>query len=1614
METITLMPQLSSPHDWIQWFSMIKTTAMDQDVWLYCNPDTSEEFNQPNLSEQLTATQERLYTLKLNDYERKRKGLAKVNSIIQGTVCKDYQTYLEDAHTPRQRLKTLRSAIKPSVRQVEDSVREEYDSLIKGPKRISIDKWLNRWIALAPRLRALSIPNLGEAQACRGFIQATETVNPAFYNSMISHVGMADSEVDRIDQLKAALKLMRDHLHSSNEGSSGDTISASPAWHTAFDSHLEAMRDEKDPSKLTLASLVGRFKQMQPSKQAIKQSTKASFATLQGRKHTQDDSDEPSSDRSDDAGEPSSRSRKKPRWASKAATSSAKPAVEQAKPQCICGDHHRYAKCWYLAPQLAPPSWQPIDTTKAKLIRQVHGNKQLKDKVERALRYANVTPPDWFSRTEARKAPDTVLATGRAAFTSQRQAMSTVTNTDRRFFLDSCSNSHICADIERFTTITPTNAERLKAGDFYTTIQGTGTVTITVSGSDGPFEIDLHNVAYCLGFHMNLVSYHKLKAKGVRWNDEIEWLTRDGRPYIKVIDEAGWPLIEQDSSPSLFAMATSTNPLAAKASIDRWHARLGHPRLEVLQQLPHHVQGVTYTTIDSSLSTALCPQCIEGQQRQQIQRTTTYPGAYPFERVHFDILEIEKAFNIDRWVLHFYCVYSGFHVAFTLPFKNGPQMTDATETFIKLIQAWGYTIREMQSDNERGLNEQWRELLRINGITHRKSPPFTPSQNGAAERSGGVITAIARKLYLESKLPISLWPFFIDQAVRIINRLPIQRKKWITPYELVHGRQPNLAGFRVIGSKAYVLIKNKQQRPQLHKLRSKSIIGYLLGVPSANIFIVWIPRLNRAIYTRDVVIDEKHRWSSDNEETHALSIAEFTSVINEVDLDDDELDQVQASEGQIQQGDSEQTSATQMKEQHARPQPVLTPPISEPDDDHPVQGENLTFTSPTTPTTPTSAPLVAPASTLPSLPAPPEPHAPAAIAAQQHPNRVRHPTAVDALQNLRSRTGRTITPSNKAKQAASGAHALKRTHDEHSSRKDRHNYTVKYLKLDSGIRQAFASASAQSMRRHLSQLPPEPDNWKEMLKHSEAEGFKAAAQAEMDQHKLNNTWVETTMPTDCQVLPLRWVFKYKSDPEGYLAKHKARLCVRGDLQWPTYEDIYAATGAYRTLRILLSIVAAFNLICEKGDIKNAFTKAPINRPVFTHTAPGYPAQGKAYVLKQALYGLKVSPKLWYTELSAELKSLGLQPCPDEPCLFIHPKEQILIFIYVDDLLFIAHPSRRASLTKLQQELDRKYGIQGLGPADSFLNIRIIRDHDAGMLSILQDTYIESIARKFGQNNSARRRTPLSSSFKAQPYTGLASPDQIMAFQQRIGSILYPAIITRPDIAFAASILAQFSQNPSPEHLVEANHVISYLYHTRYLAIQFICHIDASAQSDEVVFKASSDASFADDAQTRRSSQGYLLSLFNGPVAWQSSKQKTVVTSTTEAELLSLSYAAREVISIIRLFSQIGLDIEHQPSLQCDNQQTVNLIISERPQITTKLKHIDINRHWVREQHQAGTIDVEWTPTAEMPADGFTKRLAKGKHASFITALCMRDLIDQLNHSTDLTSSSSESDNDHMQ
>jgi hypothetical protein len=119
-----------------------------------------------------------------------------------------------------------------------------------------------------------------------------------------------------------------------------------------------------------------------------------------------------------------------------------------------------------------------------------------------------------------------------------------------------------------------------------------------------------------------------------------------------------------------------------------------------------------------------------------------------------------------------------------------------------------------------------------------------------------------------------------------------------------------------------------------------------------------------------------------------------------------------------------------------------------------------------------------------------------------------------------------------------------------------------------------------------------------------------------------------------------------------------------------------------------------------------------------------------------------------------------------------------------------------------------------------------------------------------------------------PNQSQALPQEVYAYQRKIGSLTYTATITRPDIARTTSKLAELLQNPSPQHHTAADQAIAYLYGTKTLAIPYG---DAPNQR---VFFCTSDAAYADDKQTRKSTEGYLFQLFGGPVDWRCVRQRT--------------------------------------------------------------------------------------------------------------------------------------------
>jgi hypothetical protein len=541
-------------------------------------------------------------------------------------------------------------------------------------------------------------------------------------------------------------------------------------------------------------------------------------------------------------------------------------------------------------------------------------------------------------------------------------------------------------------------------------------------------------------------------------------------------------------------------------------------------------------------------------------------------------------------------------------------------------------------------------------------------------------------------------------------------------------------------------------------------------------------------------------------------------------------------------------------------------------------------------------------------------------------------------------------------------------------------------------------------RLHRDELPKPPKRWKDLAHHPMGKEFKEACDKEIDQLISMNTWQETTRSAhDPRPLPLMWVLTYKCDEDGYFAKCKARLVVRGDMQAKdSLQSTYAATLAARSFRLAMAIAAEFDLEIRQYDVVGAFLNAHINTdsPVLCELPEGYQRPGMCVQLKRALYGLRESPLLWYNEFSSKLKGLGLIASKEEPCLFFSKERRVLVLFYVDDILVMYHARDNALGRQLTQAIQDAYQVEDRGEVSWFLGIRVVRDRSARTISLVHDTYIDKVAKRFDLAETGRfPETPLPSA-ELIKHDGEASKKDIKSYQERVGSVLYTAIMIRPDVSFAVAQLSQFLTNPSPAHMKSVEHLIVYLHRTRAQAIQY-----GGGRYKDAELAIYGDASFADDEDTRRSSHGYVMMLFGGPISWKAARQPTVTTSTTEAELLSLAHVAKETMALKRLFHEVQLITTGAWSIFCDNQQTIRLVTGENERVTTRLRHVDIQNMWLRQEHRRGSFDVVYLATVDMVADGLTKYLPKQKfeHFKHLLNLTTLDLTsfaeDQQNKST---------------
>ncbi|SCZ93983.1 BZ3500_MvSof-1268-A1-R1_Chr6-1g08347 [Microbotryum saponariae] len=278
-------------------------------------------------------------------------------------------------------------------------------------------------------------------------------------------------------------------------------------------------------------------------------------------------------------------------------------------------------------------------------------------------------------------------------------------------------------------------------------------------------------------------------------------------------------------------------------------------------------------------------------------------------------------------------------------------------------------------------------------------------------------------------------------------------------------------------------------------------------------------------------------------------------------------------------------------------------------------------------------------------------------------------------------------------------------------------------------------------------------------------------------------------------------------------------------------------------------------------------------------------------------------------------------------------------------------------------LELAYGIKRLGPAEYILGIQVKRGQD-GSITLSQERYLRDILARFQFTDAKPASIPMQPGVVLDFEDLAATPQDRTRYLQAIGSLMYAAVGTRPDLAFVVSYLARFSQQPGPEHWTAIKQVLRYIKGTLDLGLTY--------RKTSQPLRGYSDANWGACLTTSRSTMGYAFILSGAAIAWCSKREHRVAKSTTDAEYLSLSYTSGDAIHLSELLAELGAPVSGPVVLYGDNQGS--LALAQHPTNHQGSRHVRISEHYVRERVAEKEIEVRYIATGDMIADIFTKAL----------------------------------------
>ncbi|KAB2598442.1 hypothetical protein D8674_001362 [Pyrus ussuriensis x Pyrus communis] len=971
------------------------------------------------------------------------------------------------------------------------------------------------------------------------------------------------------------------------------------------------------------------------------------------------------------------------------------------------------------------------------------------------------------------------------------------------WIVDSGASHHITSDISALSQVIPfEGSEKITIGN------GTGLPIKNIGSTmlkTPTCSLVLNKVLHVPNIARSLLSVKQLCADNKSWFicDDSEFFVQDKKTKEIVYHGKSRPeelfQIPVVTSAKGFQFTTKYPAayLGKAVKNNVWHQRLGHPAQDVLTTMLKQ-SNIPVQTDDNN---STCISCIQGKMSRIPFPVRTDRCTSPFQKVHTDIWGPSPVRSIEgyRYYVTFVDEYTRF--VWIFPMSNKSDVFTIFVKFYKFVlNQFGATIKSLQTDGGGEYTSKgFTSFLADKGILQLISCPYTPQQNGMAERKHRHILDTAITLLSASGLPSELWYFACAHSVLLINNMPCKSLSFSSPYLILYQKVPDLHSLKIFGSAVFPWLRPYNS----NKLQPRSVMCVFLGYSQGYKGVIcYNLQTKKFILSRHVCFDE------------SLFPAKLAPYNRPARLDrPEEQEQPRSAPVMVSIPSSVSQSHTEIFSHniHTSDDHVST------ESDNQGSGTPDAHSSPL-PTTPL-LPVIDPAQLQVGLP----------FASPSH-----HTTSVITDVNPRCIQTRLKTGAIVKKSYVGCLASLPQLHS---------------LNPDGPLSADFSTHFNAHLSGGFSFLADitdgeEPRNFKAASLKPE---WQLAMQEEFNALKTQGTWILVPPPSHRSVIGSKWVYKVKKNPDGSISRFKARLVAQGYSQEHglDYSETFSPVVRHTTVRLILALAAQFSWQLRQLDIKNAFLHGDLEDEVYMKQPQGFvDATCPNHVCKlvKSLYGLKQAPRAWNSKFTSFLPALGFQSSLSDSSLFVKVDggDIILLLLYVDDIILTGSNS-----LKLQSVIDALadvFDLKDMGRLTYFLGLHI-QYRDDGSLFISQTKYAKDVLHKAGMENCKSTSTPLKPHTQLLVGEGtlLADPSH---YRSIVGALQY-LTFTRPDIAHSVNMVCQFMAHPTDLHMFLVKRILRYIQGTISYGLQY-------TNSPDFNITAYSDSDWAADITTRRS------------------------------------------------------------------------------------------------------------------------------------------------------------------